>query len=298
MNLSASPYHARQRAAARADARPAGAGQPRRGRCSATWSAARTSSSSTATAWRSTRSGEVIARAPQFEEALTVCDDRPGDARDARAAARPAPPRRGPREPARARRALSPVDPWRALEAADAPSPTAGRRRPWPSLLDAERGGLRGAASSGCATTSTRTASSGVVLGLSGGIDSALAALLAVDALGPERVTCVVMPSPYSSRRDPGATPATIAANLGIDVRRAADRAEPMDAYDAAARRAVRGTRARHRRGEPPGAHPRQPADGAVEQVRLAGADDRQQVRDLGRLRDALRRHGGRLRAC
>ena len=38
-----------------------------------------------------------------------------------------------------------------------------------------------------------------VVLGLSGGIDSALVALVAADALGPEAVTCVVMPSPYSS---------------------------------------------------------------------------------------------------
>jgi NAD+ synthase (glutamine-hydrolysing) len=38
-----------------------------------------------------------------------------------------------------------------------------------------------------------------VVLGLSGGIDSTLVALVAVDALGPDRVTCVVMPSRYSS---------------------------------------------------------------------------------------------------
>lgn len=38
-----------------------------------------------------------------------------------------------------------------------------------------------------------------VVIGLSGGIDSTLVALIAVDALGPDRVTCVTMPSPYSS---------------------------------------------------------------------------------------------------
>ncbi|MDQ2700759.1 MAG: NAD+ synthase [Actinomycetota bacterium] len=38
-----------------------------------------------------------------------------------------------------------------------------------------------------------------VGIGLSGGIDSALVAALAVDALGPERVTCVVMPSRHSS---------------------------------------------------------------------------------------------------
>jgi len=39
----------------------------------------------------------------------------------------------------------------------------------------------------------------GVVLGLSGGIDSALAAALAADALGADRVWCVMMPSPYTS---------------------------------------------------------------------------------------------------
>jgi NAD+ synthase len=39
----------------------------------------------------------------------------------------------------------------------------------------------------------------GVVLGLSGGIDSALSAAVAVDALGPERVRSVMMPSRYTS---------------------------------------------------------------------------------------------------
>lgn len=40
----------------------------------------------------------------------------------------------------------------------------------------------------------------GVLIGLSGGIDSALSAVVAVDALGPERVHCVMMPSPYTSQ--------------------------------------------------------------------------------------------------
>ncbi|MGG5887496.1 NAD+ synthase [Falsiroseomonas sp. HC035] len=40
----------------------------------------------------------------------------------------------------------------------------------------------------------------GVVLGLSGGIDSALSAAVAADALGPDRVRAVMMPSPYTSR--------------------------------------------------------------------------------------------------
>ncbi len=39
----------------------------------------------------------------------------------------------------------------------------------------------------------------GVVLGLSGGIDSAICAAIAVDALGPERVWCVMLPSRYTS---------------------------------------------------------------------------------------------------
>ncbi len=40
----------------------------------------------------------------------------------------------------------------------------------------------------------------GVVLGLSGGIDSAISAAVAADALGPERVRCVLLPSPYTSQ--------------------------------------------------------------------------------------------------
>ena len=40
----------------------------------------------------------------------------------------------------------------------------------------------------------------GVVLGLSGGIDSAICAAIAADALGPERVRCVMMPSRFTSQ--------------------------------------------------------------------------------------------------
>ncbi|MBH68836.1 MAG: NAD+ synthase [Rhodospirillaceae bacterium] len=40
----------------------------------------------------------------------------------------------------------------------------------------------------------------GVILGMSGGIDSAISAAVAVDALGPDRVRCVMMPSPYTSQ--------------------------------------------------------------------------------------------------
>jgi NAD+ synthase (glutamine-hydrolysing) len=54
-----------------------------------------------------------------------------------------------------------------------------------------------------------------VVIGLSGGIDSALTATIAVDALGPEHVLGVSMPSRYSSEGSKGDA-ATLAANLGI----------------------------------------------------------------------------------
>ena len=40
----------------------------------------------------------------------------------------------------------------------------------------------------------------GVVLGLSGGIDSALCAAMAVDALGPDRVRCVMLPYKYTAQ--------------------------------------------------------------------------------------------------
>jgi NAD+ synthase (glutamine-hydrolysing) len=52
---------------------------------------------------------------------------------------------------------------------------------------------------------------------LSGGIDSALVALLAVDALGAESVTCVSMPSPHSSAGTQ-ADARAIAANLGVEL--------------------------------------------------------------------------------
>ncbi len=55
-----------------------------------------------------------------------------------------------------------------------------------------------------------------VVIGLSGGIDSTLTALVAADALGPDRVTCVVMPSRWSSEGTQSDARA-LAGNLGVD---------------------------------------------------------------------------------
>jgi NAD+ synthase (glutamine-hydrolysing) len=56
-----------------------------------------------------------------------------------------------------------------------------------------------------------------VGVALSGGIDSALVALLAVDALGPENVSCVVMPSPHSSP-ETQQDARNIGANLGVEL--------------------------------------------------------------------------------
>ncbi|MEY4570566.1 MAG: hypothetical protein RLZZ398_2005 [Verrucomicrobiota bacterium] len=61
----------------------------------------------------------------------------------------------------------------------------------------------------------TKCGFSSVCLGLSGGIDSALTAVIAADALGPENVRGLTMPSPYSSRGSVEDSFA-LAKNLGI----------------------------------------------------------------------------------
>jgi len=55
----------------------------------------------------------------------------------------------------------------------------------------------------------------GALIGISGGIDSALTACIAVDALGPERVTLVSMPSVFSSA-ETQSDAHKIAQNLGV----------------------------------------------------------------------------------
>jgi len=54
-----------------------------------------------------------------------------------------------------------------------------------------------------------------VVIGLSGGVDSAMTAAIAKDALGPENVTGVLMPSPYTAKAS-GSDSLALARNLGI----------------------------------------------------------------------------------
>src|SRR5271170_1885605 len=55
----------------------------------------------------------------------------------------------------------------------------------------------------------------GIVLGLSGGVDSALCAVMAVDALGAERVRCVMLPYRYTSRESHDDA-AAVAEALGV----------------------------------------------------------------------------------
>ena len=132
-----------------------------------------------------------------------------------------------------------------------------------------------------------------VVLGLSGGIDSALVATIAVDALGAERVHTIGMPSRWSS--DHSVDDARdLAQRQGISYT-----VIPIEPMVVGLPHRARGDwrTARTRRREPPGPGPRHHADGAVQRARPPGADDRQQERAGHRLLDAVRRLGRRLRA-
>ncbi len=81
-----------------------------------------------------------------------------------------------------------------------------------------------------------------VVLGLSGGMDSALVAALAVDALGPEQVLGVLLPSPFTSR-DSVDLALSLARNLDIDTR-IVPISPMMQAFDEALAREFEGTEA------------------------------------------------------
>jgi NAD+ synthase len=82
----------------------------------------------------------------------------------------------------------------------------------------AELRGLRSSITAHIERTVAEAGAEGVVVGLSGGIDSTLTAFLAADALGGDRVTGVTMPSRKGHR--PDATDArTIADGIGIEFR-------------------------------------------------------------------------------
>ena len=79
------------------------------------------------------------------------------------------------------------------------PVATARIARPTPSTPDMVYADLHAALVTGIRDYCAKTHQTSVVLGLSGGIDSALVAALAVDALGADAVLGLLMPGPYSS---------------------------------------------------------------------------------------------------
>jgi len=150
--------------------------------------------------------GELVARGAQFREELLVCDIDPSTADAARlrdARHRPA---------ARVRRAgVADLGPLAAPARHDATAVGGTRAKPLgpdEEVYEALCLGLRDYVE--------KNGFDRVLLGLSGGIDSALTACVAVDALGPERVACAVMPSPYSSP-ETQADARTLADNLRIE---------------------------------------------------------------------------------
>ena len=139
--------------------------------------------------------GEVLARAPGFEEALLVVDVEPEEAvgrrlRDVR------------RRSLEGEREAAPDVP---VVHVGSPRGSSDRVAPRvvPFLDDLEQ--MRLALELGLGDYVRKNGFEDVVIGVSGGIDSALTAAIAAEALGPARVHCVSMPSQFSSegtRRD------------------------------------------------------------------------------------------------
>jgi NAD+ synthase (glutamine-hydrolysing) len=135
--------------------------------------------------------GRTIARASQFREELLVCDVDLGAASGARlrdAGHRPA-----------ARRAERQVVVLPSLPPPTPPHPAPAAPPAIAELLDPTEAEVYAALTLGLRDYVEKNGFEQVILGVSGGIDSALVACLAVDALGSDRVNAAVMPSPYSS---------------------------------------------------------------------------------------------------
>jgi NAD+ synthase (glutamine-hydrolysing) len=148
--------------------------------------------------------GTVLARAPQFAEALTLCTVDLQAAATARL--------RDTRLRPPVRRALPEVRHLGALERTPREARSLGGDVT--PLLEPEAE-VYAALCLGVHDYCAKNGFEHVVLGLSGGIDSTLVALIAVDALGAGKVTAVVMPSRYSSEGTQSDARA-LAANLGV----------------------------------------------------------------------------------
>jgi NAD+ synthase (glutamine-hydrolysing) len=153
--------------------------------------------------------GATIARAAQFQEELLICDVD----LEAAAAARLRDPSQRPAARRSERRAqLLPALPATAARP-DATSVQPGGPLAEPlAPVEAE---VYGALTLGLRDYVRKNGFERVVLGLSGGIDSALVACLAADALGHGYVNAAIMPSPYSST-DTQADARALADALGL----------------------------------------------------------------------------------
>jgi NAD+ synthase (glutamine-hydrolysing) len=150
--------------------------------------------------------GEVIARARQFEEDLLIATIDPEGPRAVRlrdARHRPAVKRAHADVPTLARLEVDAVEGELKLPG--------GTIAPLLDHLDE----VYAALVLGLRDYVQKNGFERAVLGLSGGVDSALVACVAVDALGADRVSVAIMPSPYSSG-ETQADARTLAANLGI----------------------------------------------------------------------------------
>jgi NAD+ synthase (glutamine-hydrolysing) len=161
--------------------------------------------------------GKTLARAAQFEEDLLLCDIDLDAARPARGVNDP---------PAAAHVATPPL----AVLPSQSPTPQLDAvSPPLAEPIAPEEAEIYAALMLGLRDYVEKNGFSHVVLGLSGGIDSALVACLAADALGAERVSAAIMPSPYSSSATQEDARA-LAAALGVRAHEL--RIEPvMDAY-------------------------------------------------------------------
>src|ERR671937_62087 len=169
--------------------------------------------------------GEVLARAPGFEEALLVVDVDPKEVIGRRL--------RDVRQRALAREREQ--TPHVAIVHVGAEKPPAnGKRaqgRVTPFLDELEQ--MRLALELGLRDYVEKNGfRHGVVVGVSGGIDSAVTAALAAEALGAERVHCVSMPSRYSSEGT-RADARRLAESLGCSFREIPI-GTIVDAFDAA----------------------------------------------------------------